>query len=207
MAKPKRMKTTKAAPAPLGKTASTTAVVEETEYTLADVVKRLGEATKEEARLEIEGLSDAELTTKGSRVATPRLAKELARNYGAFAAFLPRATKKQLDLLGFVSADWLRIAAWAAHQAELHHEALQRSARSGATDKLVRVTLAETLGAEAKHARGRPSRRAIAREPPTCSAQQVSGAPGRLQRDRPSEAARRWRAAGERALADSVAAG
>jgi hypothetical protein len=145
-------KPTKKTPA-AGRKGAPAPAPEQTEYTLADVVKRLGEATREEARLELEGLLDAELITKGSRVATPRLAKELARNYGVIADWLPKASRKQLELLGFVNTDWLRIAAWSGHQAEIHHEALQRGTHGKAADKRVRETNAEALGAEAKRSR------------------------------------------------------
>lgn len=124
-------------------------------YTLSGIVSRLGNATESEARVELEGLRNDDFIAKGRRVGTPRLAKELARNYGLLADWLQTAKPEQLDLLGFVSADWLRIAAWAAHQSELHYDANQKGASLGAAEKQVRQTRAEELGVEAKHARDR----------------------------------------------------
>lgn len=124
-------------------------------YTLADIVSRLGDAAEPEARLELEGLRNDDFIAKGRRIGTPRLAKELARNYGALADWLPTAKAEQLDLLGFVSADWLRIAAWAARQSEVHYDANQKGASLGAAEKQIRQTRAEELGSQAKLARDR----------------------------------------------------
>ncbi|MDI1448910.1 hypothetical protein [Polyangium sp. 6x1] len=124
-------------------------------YTLADIVSRLGDAAEPEARLELEGLRNDDFIAKGRRIGTPRLAKELARNYGALADWLPTAKAEQLDLLGFVSADWLRIAAWTARQSEIHYDANQKGASLGAAEKQIRQTRAEELGSEAKLARDR----------------------------------------------------
>ncbi|WP_170230033.1 hypothetical protein, partial [Polyangium fumosum] len=120
-----------------------------------DIVSRLGDATESEARLELEGLRNDDFIAKGRRIGTPRLAKELARNYGLLADWLLTAKAEQLDLLGFVSADWLRIAAWAARQSETHYDANQKGASLGAAEKQIRQTQAEELGAEAKQARDR----------------------------------------------------
>jgi hypothetical protein len=124
-------------------------------YILADVSRRLGEATEKEVRLELEGLGDADFIAKGRLIGTPRLVKELARNYGHFAASLERATEAQLGQLGFINEDWLRLAAWSARQAELMHEAYQRGAQGGTAGKQVRGVEAEELTAGAKRARDR----------------------------------------------------
>src|SRR5262249_56595026 len=120
-----------------------------------DAVAALGDATAQEVRDDFEGVSDTEFVAKGRRVGTPRLAKELARNYGTFADWLGAATKEQLELLGFVDKDWLRVAAWSARQAEVQHEAQQRGTHGTTADKAVREAAAEALLAEGKQGRDR----------------------------------------------------
>lgn len=114
-------------------------------YTLSDIVQRLGNATEAEVRQELEGCTNEDFIAKGRRIGTPRLVKELARNYGVMADWLLKATGPQKEWLGFVSSDWLRIAAFAAHQAESRHEELSKGASFVAATKEVRVSQANDL--------------------------------------------------------------
>jgi hypothetical protein len=111
-------------------------------YTLTDLVSRLGAAKEGEARALLDGLSDAELVKKGADIGTPRLVKELARNYGTFADWLPSAAPEQLDLLAFIDTDWLRIAVWCGYRAQSLHGQLTVGHAGGAGTK-------EVLGATA----------------------------------------------------------
>jgi hypothetical protein len=45
-------------------------MAQEPVYILSDIVKRLGEATEEEVRLEFEGLSNADFVAQGRRIGT-----------------------------------------------------------------------------------------------------------------------------------------
>lgn len=114
-------------------------------YTLADLVSRLGPATEPEARVLLEGLTDAELVKKGADIGTPRLVKELARNYGTFADWLPGATPEQIDLLTFIDQDWLRIAVWCGRQAETLHDKRKAGTSQGAGGKELRAAAAAEL--------------------------------------------------------------
>jgi hypothetical protein len=154
MSKPKAAPSTLSADNPSDK-AVLGAADGERVYILADVVAALGDASEAEVRVDFEGLSEADFVAKGRRIGTPRLAKELARNYGIFADWLPGATREQRELLGFVDKDWLRVATWAARQAEIQHEAQQRGAHGSTADKQVREVAAETLAAEGKRVRDR----------------------------------------------------
>ncbi|APR84221.1 Hypothetical protein A7982_09570 [Minicystis rosea] len=100
----------------------------------------------------LEGLSDVELVRRGAEVGTPRLVKELARNYGVFADWLPNATPEQLRLLGFVDVDWLRIAIWCGRQAESLHEQHLAGASRGAGGKQVREATAGEVERRARAA-------------------------------------------------------
>jgi len=124
-------------------------------YTLSDTVSLLGASSQEEVRTELEGLSDVDLIALGRLIGTPRLAKELARNYGVFAHWLEGASPAQLSLLGFVGSSWLRVAAWAALQAEQKYEALQGGLQGSGADKLVRQAEAETIAVPARRTRDR----------------------------------------------------
>jgi len=121
-------------------------------YTLESLVTSLGPATEAEARVLLEGLSDVELVEKGADIGTPRLVKELARNYGACADWLPSATAEQLALLGFVDTDWLRIAVWCGRQAETLHEQHRAGTSQGAGGKQVREATAAELETKARAA-------------------------------------------------------
>ena len=123
-------------------------------YTLSSLTARLGPATDDEVRQQVEGLNNAHLSAIGRRVATPRLAKELARNYGACADWLPKATPDQLALIGFTQ-DWLRVAVWAGRQAEIHHDAYKRGSSVGTDDKEIREVTADELRQRARRARER----------------------------------------------------
>jgi hypothetical protein len=142
-------------PFPPPGTLSSSPMSSESTYALADIVSRLGDATEAEARLELEGLGNDDFIAKGRRIGTPRLAKELARNYGILADWLSSAKSEQLDLLAFVGADWLRIAAWAARQSEIHYDANQKGASLGSAEKQIRQARAEELATEARRARDR----------------------------------------------------
>jgi hypothetical protein len=123
-------------------------------YTLTDLVSRLGAAKEDEARALLDGLSDAELVKKGADIGTPRLVRELARNYGAYTDWLPSATPEQLGLLGFVDADWLRIAAWCGQQAESLHGRLGGGTAGAAGSKVVLAATASDLEAKGRAAVG-----------------------------------------------------
>lgn len=125
-------------------------------YTLSDLVARLGPATEAEVRPHVEGLDNAALTAKGRRVATPRLAKELARNFGVFADWLPKASQEQIEAVGF-GQDWLRLAVWTASEAERLHGLLRRGSSGGADDKELREVTADKLRTRARNARDRLS--------------------------------------------------
>ncbi|HRI63725.1 MAG TPA: hypothetical protein PK156_05790 [Polyangium sp.] len=114
-------------------------------YTLSDIVHRLGSATEAEVRLELEGFTNEDFIAKGRRIGTPRLVKELARNYGIMVDWFAQGTPQQKELLGFVGADWLRIAAFAAHQAETRHEELSKGTSLMTATKEVRTSHADDL--------------------------------------------------------------
>lgn len=124
-------------------------------YTLSDIVQRLGTATEDEARLELEGFGNDHFIAKGRRIGTPRLVKELARNYGIMADWLATATDQQKECLGFVGADWLRIAAWAGREAEIRHDAMTKGESLAAATKQVRSSTADELMGQVKNARER----------------------------------------------------
>lgn len=124
-------------------------------YTLTNLVSRLGPATEAEARVLVEGISDADLNAKGADIGTPRLVKELARNYGTFADWLPSATEGQLGLLGFIDTNWLRIAVWCGRQAETLHEQHRAGSGQGTAGKEVRGTTASELEKKGRGARDR----------------------------------------------------
>ncbi len=128
---------------------------EDTVYILSDIVQRLGPATEEETRLELEGYTNDDFIAKGRRIGTPRLAKELARNYGVMVDWLNTATAEQKEYLGFVGSDWLRIAAHAGRQAEIRHDALGRGESEKAATKHVRLSKAEESMNLLKHTRER----------------------------------------------------
>ncbi len=112
-------------------------------YILSDIVQRLGPATDAETRLEVEGYTNEDFIAKGRRIGTPRLAKEIARNYGVMVDWLNTATAQQKEVLGFVGLDWLRIAAHAGRQAEIRHDNLGRGESEKAATKHVRVAKAD----------------------------------------------------------------
>lgn len=128
---------------------------EDSVYTLSDIVQRLGPATEQEARVELEGFTNEDFIAKGRRIGTPRLVKEVARNYGIILDWLGTATAAQKDLLGFVGTDWLRIAAYAAHQADVRHESLTKSESLASATKHVRASKADELMNTVKHTRER----------------------------------------------------
>lgn len=122
-------------------------------YVLSTISATLVPATEDEVRLQFEGFSNADLIGMGRRVGTPRLVKEIARNYGALADWLPKATADQLKLLGFVDQDWLRMAAWTGRQAEINHEAYVRGYSGGSDEKARREAEVERLRVKARQAR------------------------------------------------------
>jgi len=124
-------------------------------YTLSDLTARLGDASEDEVRLQLEGLGNAEFGALGRRIATPRLCKELARNYGRFADWLPNAAPRQLELTGFVTQDWLRVAVWTGRQAEIRYDAYKRGDSLGADDKELREVAATELRTRGRRARDR----------------------------------------------------
>jgi hypothetical protein len=128
---------------------------ENTVYILSDLVQRLGPATEQEVRLELEGLGNEQFIAKGRRIGTPRLVKELARNYGIIVDWLSTATDDQKENLGFVGTDWLRIAAYAGHQAEIRHDALNKGESLGTATKHVRSSTADDLMHQIKNTRER----------------------------------------------------
>lgn len=128
---------------------------DESVYTLSEIVARLGAASEAEARQELEGFHDGDLIGFGRKIGTPRLAKELARNYGTFAEWQTGATAEQLALLGFVGPGWLRVAAWAGRQAEQRYQAREAGQQGNAASKQVRETAAETLEVAAVRSRNR----------------------------------------------------
>jgi 5-methylthioribose kinase len=128
---------------------------EDNVYTLSDIVQRLGPATEQEARVELEGFTNEHFIAKGRRIGTPRLVKEVARNYGILLDWLSTATAAQKDLLGFVGTDWLRIAAYVAHQADIRHETLTKSQSLASANKHVRSSKADELMNTVKHTRER----------------------------------------------------
>lgn len=128
---------------------------EDTIYTISDISQRLGPATEQEARIELEGFTNEDFIGKGRRIGTPRLVKEVARNYGIFLDWFDTANAAQKDLLGFVGIDWLRIAAHAAHQADVRHETLLTSESLASAYKDVRVSKGDELMNEARHTRER----------------------------------------------------
>jgi hypothetical protein len=128
---------------------------ENTVYTLSNIVQRLGSATENEARLELEGMSNEQFIAKGRRIGTPRLVKELARNYGIMVDWLATATNSQKENLGFVGTDWLRIAAWAGREAEIRHEALTKGESLASATKHVRSSTADELMHQVKNTRER----------------------------------------------------
>jgi hypothetical protein len=127
----------------------------DTVYILADIVERLGPATENETRLELEGYTNEDFITKGRRIGTPRLAKELARNYGQIVDWLNSATAQQKEYLGFVGKDWLRIAAFAGRQAEIRHDEFARGESEKAATKHVRGSKADEAMDLVKHTRER----------------------------------------------------
>lgn len=128
---------------------------EDTIYTLSDIVQRLGTANEDEVRMELEGFTNDDFIAKGRRIGTPRLVKELARNYGIMVDWLGTATPQQKDLLGFVGTDWLRIASYAGHQADIRHEALNKSESLASAAKHVRSSKADESMSAVKHTRER----------------------------------------------------
>lgn len=118
-----------------GAAAGATAPDEKKTYTLPNLVKRLGPATKEEVDHYIEGLSKDDLTFEGTRVSTERIDTDAARLYGRAADFLKAATEEQLDALMGVSIEHVRVGVWAALQGSQAYEALQKSKRAGGSTK------------------------------------------------------------------------
>jgi hypothetical protein len=106
-------------------------------------------------RLELEGLGNEQFIAKGRRIGTPRLVKELARNYGILVDWLSTATDDQKENLGFVGTDWLRIAAYAGHQAEIRHDALMKGESLAAATKHVRSSTSDDLMNQVKNTRER----------------------------------------------------
>lgn len=129
----------------------------ETVYLLSDIVKRLGPATEQETRIELEGYTNEDFIAKGRRIGTPRLAKELARNYGQFVDWFNSATTtiQQKEYLGFVGLDWLRIAAFAGRQAEIQQDEFARGGSEKAATKNVRSAKADEAMETVKYTRER----------------------------------------------------
>ncbi len=124
-------------------------------YTLTEVASQLGDATEDEVRVELEGIDNAAFVAKGRRIGTPRLGKELARNYGIFADWLPKATDDQRELLGFVATDWFRLAVWTGRQAEIRYDAMQTGTALGSAEKDARQADADKHLGQARRTRDR----------------------------------------------------
>jgi hypothetical protein len=105
---------------------------------------------------QLEGFSDADFIAKGRRFAAPPLAESLGYDYGRFADWFPAATLEQLDLLGFVEKDWLRIAVWSGRQWETRDEALALGPPDGdSSHGWRRAAAAEVLRIQGRRARDR----------------------------------------------------
>jgi hypothetical protein len=124
-------------------------------HTLSELVARLGGSSEDEVRVQLEGFSDVDFVAKGRRFAAPLLAEALGRDYGRFADWLPGATLDQLDLLGFVEEDWLRIAVWAARQWETRDEALALGPPDRDSEAWRRAATAEALRMQGRRSRDR----------------------------------------------------
>jgi len=124
-------------------------------YVLSTLSAALGDATEEEVRLHFEGLTNADFIAVGRRIGTPRLAKELSRNYGRFADWIPKATPEQVELLGFLGQDWVRMAIWAGRQAEVRYDGFVAGGSGGTNVKELREGEAERLRGKARRARDR----------------------------------------------------
>jgi hypothetical protein len=124
-------------------------------HTLSELVARLGGSSEDEVHVQLEGFSDADFIARGRRFAAPQLAESLGYDYGRFADWLPAATLAQLDLLGFVERDWLRIAVWAGRQWETRDEALSLGPPDGDSQGWQRAAAAEALRIAGRRARDR----------------------------------------------------
>lgn len=125
-------------------------------HTLSELVARLGWASEDEVRLQLEGFTDVDFIAKGRRMGSPQLAEVISRDYGRFADWLPSASLAQLDLLGFVEQDWLRVAVWAARQWETRAQALAPAQQPADTSEVSRrVAEAEALRVQGRKARDR----------------------------------------------------
>jgi hypothetical protein len=125
------------------------------QHTLSELVARLGGASEDEVRVQLEGYSDLDFIAKGRRMVTPQLSVALGRDYGRFADWLPGATLDQLDLLGFVEQDWLRIAVWAGRQWETRDEALSLGPLARESEIWRRAATADSLRVQGRRARDR----------------------------------------------------
>lgn len=124
-------------------------------HSLSELVARLGGAGEDDVRVQLEGFSDVDFIVKGRRLAAPQLTDSLGRDYGRFADWLPSATLDQLDLLGFVEQDWLRIAVWAARQWETRYQALELGPPDRDSEAWKHASAAEGLRAQGRRARDR----------------------------------------------------
>lgn len=118
-------------------------------HTLPNLVKSLGTSTEEEVRHYTEGMSKEELTYEGTRVGTERIDTDAARLYGIASSFFKTATDDQLNALMGVSADHVRVGAWAAFQGSQLYEALQKNKRKGGGTKEQLAIVAEKARSQA----------------------------------------------------------
>lgn len=96
----------------------------ETTYDPDALIKDLGRASDDELEAHFHGVAPAGLVRQGQRVATPRVARDGWRIVGQARDAIDRATDEQLDLLGSVSRETLRLAAHAVRRASELHEQL-----------------------------------------------------------------------------------
>jgi hypothetical protein len=90
----------------------------ETTVTLADLVTKLGPTTDDELRVYFQNVPESDLVHLGKRIATPRIATDAPHIVGDAAVFMDGASEEQLDSLGAVSRDTLRLAIGAARLAD-----------------------------------------------------------------------------------------